>query len=59
MLLFIGGYVLVAVAFYSYIALTAQEEPQAAEWANAPGKPAHAMTYVGRDNSGNATRRAA
>jgi len=31
MLWFIGGYVLVAVAFYSYITMTSQEDPDSIE----------------------------
>jgi len=31
MLLIFGGYVLVAVAFYTYVVTTAQEEPKSSE----------------------------
>ena len=31
MLWFLGGYVLVSVAFYSYITITAKEEPEGLE----------------------------
>ncbi|MDR3709969.1 MAG: hypothetical protein P4L33_16860 [Capsulimonadaceae bacterium] len=54
MVWFFGGYVLVAVAFYSYITMTAKEEPEPREMPaglSAPGtQPAYAKAsaHTGR-----------
>jgi hypothetical protein len=47
MLWFLGGYVLVAVAFYSYITTTAQEEPEALQMGL--GMPSTVADYVRTD----------
>jgi hypothetical protein len=41
---FVGGYLLIAAAFYTYIVVTAQEEPDEAH--NALGRPASTLEGI-------------
>lgn len=47
---FVGGYLLIAAAFYTYIVVTAQEEPEEAH--NALGRPASTLAGLRRTAQG-------
>jgi len=60
MLLFIGGYVIVAVAFYSYMVLTAKEEPETSEWVGTTSLPSRDSKRISlHDPVGSRGKRAA